>query len=223
MSDLTAKTEALIAALDQGVAALGRLKDDRDATVEVAKDPAAVAKRLQIAVRQEYDAALISALWMPQMPYLDVQMSLAIQAGDEAKHVLLLRALLAARGKGRLSLDPDKEGRGSLFALQRTFRQPIVQIAAFTAREAVAYAKNQQFITFCRAFGDEETAQVYETKIQPDEASAAESGKRFLRKYVRSEQEARLAAQTVERVLALSRQMTQEAVEVMGISHAPGC
>lgn len=217
------RVEALLVALDQGVAALGLLKDDRDATVEVARDPSAVAKRLQIALRQEYDAALISALWMPAMPHLDVKMALAMQCGDEAKHFLLIRALLAARGKGRLSLDPDEGGTGSLFSLQRTFHHPIEQIAAFTAREALAHEKNRQFIAFCRAAGDEEAARVYEEKIQPDEKSAAESGRRFLRKYTQTEEDAALAERVVQKMLALSRSMTEEAVEVMGLSHAPGC
>jgi len=71
-----------------------------------------------------------------------------------------------------------------MFQLLSGFKTTVERIgAAQFAREALALKKNQQFIDFCEAVGDRETADMYREQIQPDEEWHVNLGRKVLAKY----------------------------------------
>ena len=53
---------------------------------------------LKLALRNEYEAADLAALWMTDTPELDAKLALARQCGDEAKHYRFIEERLRALG-----------------------------------------------------------------------------------------------------------------------------
>ncbi len=74
-------------------------------------------------------------------------------------------------------------------------RTTVERVAAgqFT-REAIAIVKNRQFIEFCEAAGDRETAALYRDVIEPDERHHHELGRTLARALLATTPEAQEAA-----------------------------
>src|SRR5439155_20991655 len=112
---------------------------------------------------------------------VEVKLALARQAGDEAKHYRLIEKRLAELGVDTKTHDPLAHGKSPLLVWLLGLEGTVARVAAgqFT-REALALVRNAEFIRFCRAKGDEETARLYEEIIQPDEQHHHELGRRLL-------------------------------------------
>jgi len=129
-----------------------------------------VAYLLKLALTSELEASEIAALWMPTTPELDAKLALAHQCGDEMKHYQLIRRRLAELGEDLAGFDPLAGGYSALYQYLRPLRSTVERIAAGPfASEAIAEVRNTQFIAFCRSVGDQDTARLYEEKIQPEE------------------------------------------------------
>ena len=161
---------------------------------------------------------------MPTTPEIEVKLALARQAGDEAKHYKLIEKRLANMGADLSGFNPVAEGYGPMFQLLSGFKTTVERIgAAQFAREALALKKNQQFIDFCEAVGDRETADMYREQIQPDEEWHVNLGRKVLAKYATTAELQAQARKAVESVLELAVKIQNKQLKEMKVSHAPGC
>src|SRR5688572_28017455 len=131
------------------------------------RDRAEVVRRLKMALKSELEASELAASWMASTPEVEVKIALARQAGDEAKHYRLIEKHLAGMGVDLGDFNPAQDGYGPMFQLLTGFQTTVERVAAaqFT-RESLALKKNEQFIEFCEAVGDRQTAELYRTQIQ---------------------------------------------------------
>src|SRR5215831_15379011 len=133
-------------------------------------DDLTVQRLLLIALKNELEATEVAAMWLTNTPELDVKLALARQVGDEAKHYRLISERLQEEGLDPGQIDPRQGGYSALFDYLSKLEGTVPRIAAgqFT-REGIALVRNQSFIDFCLARGDERTAALYMEVIQKDE------------------------------------------------------
>lgn len=198
---------------------LGQLSAAGDAPQELT-----VERLLKLALKNELEATEIAALWMTSTSELDVKLAFARQVGDEAKHYRMIAERLAALGVDAEKIDPREGGYSALYEYLRQLQSTAARVAAgqFT-REAIALVRNQRFIDFCEARGDEETARLYRETIQPDEQHHQELGRVLLARYATSENEQQVSRQAAQRTLELAEEIQEMARLKTGISRAPGC
>lgn len=183
-----------------------------------------VSKLLMLALKNELEATECAAAWLPSTPEVNVKLALARQAGDEAKHYRLIQARLAELGVDTQAHDPLAGGRSPLLAWLVGLEGTVARVAAgqFT-REALALVRNAEFIRFCRAQGDEDTAKLYEDTIQPDERHHHELGRRLLLDLATTDAAQASARDASARVLAMAEELQEIARLKAGITRAPGC
>lgn len=141
----------------------------------------AVAPLLKLALTSELEAAEIAAHWLPETQDIEAKTILAEQCADELRHYNLIMERLRELGEDMEGFDPLAEGYSPLFHYLRSLRSTEERIAAGPfACEAVAEIRNAQFIDFCHAVGDAETAQMYEKTIHPEEIHHHRRGREFL-------------------------------------------
>jgi 1,2-phenylacetyl-CoA epoxidase catalytic subunit len=187
-------------------------------------DRTEIVRRLKMALKNELEASEIAAVWIPTTPEVDVKLSLARQVGDEAKHYRLIEDHLKKLGADLSGFDPAAEGYGPMFQLLAGFKTTVERIgAAQFTRESLALKKNEQFIEFCEAAGDHETARLYREQIQPDEQWHVQLGRAVLEKYAKTPELQEQARKAVEAVLDLSVKIQNKQLKEMKVSHAPGC
>jgi 1,2-phenylacetyl-CoA epoxidase catalytic subunit len=183
-----------------------------------------VPRLLRVALKNEFEASELAAIWMTSTPELDVKLALARQVGDEARHYRLIAARLTSLGVDANSIDPREGGYSPLFEYLRSLEGVAERVAAgqFT-REGIAMVRNQCFIEFCESAGDPETAALYRDTIQPDERHHHELGRALLAIHGSSD-EARMAArQAARRTVELAEEIQEMARLKAGIMRAPGC
>ena len=213
-------TEAFLAELDaENARALSRIG------AGAAREPAGditVARLLMLALKNEIEATECAAGWIGTTREIDVKLALARQAGDEAKHYRLIEKRLNELGVDASGFDPAPRSAmlGYLGSLETTVER--VAAGQFT-REALAIVRNDEFVRFCVAHGDEGTAALYRNVIQPDERHHHELGRRLLEKLATTEPAQQLARQAARRTLELAEELQEIARMKSGISCAPGC
>ncbi|HLI28917.1 MAG TPA: ferritin-like domain-containing protein [Chloroflexota bacterium] len=215
--------EAFVAELD----ALTQQALDRLGAAATAGEPPAeltVAQLLQLALKNELEAAEIAARWMPDAPERDVKLALARQAGDEAKHYRLIEERLAALGVPPGSVDPLADGYSPLYHYLARLPTTVERVAAgqFT-REALALVRNEAFADFCAARGDWETARLYREVIQPDERYHHQLGRQLLLRYATTPEQQAAARRAAAGTLRLAEEIQETARLRRGITRAPGC
>src|SRR5437667_1197931 len=189
-----------------------------------AVDRLEIVRRLKMALKNELEASEIAAVWIPTTPEIEVKLALARQVGDEAKHYRLIEEHLEKMGIDLTGFNPGAEGYGPMFQLLSGFKTTVERIgAAQFTREALALKKNQQFIEFCEAGGDHETAKLYRDQIQPDEEWHVEFGLYVLEKYAGTPELQAQARKAVQAVLELAVKIQNKQLKEMKVSHAPGC
>jgi len=187
-------------------------------------DRSEIVRRLKIALKNELEASEIAAVWIPTTPENDVKLALARQVGDEAKHYRLIEEHLANMGIDLSGFNPSDGGYGPMFQLLAGFKTTVERIgAAQFTRESLALKKNEQFIEFCVAAGDHETAKLYREQIQPDEQWHVHLGRTVLEKYANTPDLQVRARAAVEAVLELAVKIQNKQLREMKVSHAPGC
>src|SRR5215510_3216794 len=155
---------------------LERYVSERLSSLDLIKEPAVsadvpeVIRRLKMALKNELEASEVAALWIQSTPEIEIKLALARQAGDEAKHYKLIEKHLQGMNVDLSGFNPAEGGYGPMFQLLAGLTSTVERIgAAQFTREALALKKNEQFIEFCEAAGDKETAELYRKEIQPDE------------------------------------------------------
>jgi uncharacterized ferritin-like protein (DUF455 family) len=216
--------EEFVRTLDAELEArLARLAPDETLKPEVEGD-LTVVNLLKVALKNEIEAAEIAARWMVTTDDVEVKVALGRQVGDEIKHYRLIAERLRGLGVDARSVNPLAKGWGPLFQYLDTLATTAERVAAgqFT-REAIALVKNRQFIEFCEAAGDRETAALYRDVIEPDERYHHELGRSLLLRLATTP-EAQAAARTAaRRTLELAEELQHVALRTAGLHHAPGC
>jgi hypothetical protein len=187
-------------------------------------DRAEIVRRLKMALKNELEASEIAAIWIPTTPEIPVKLALARQAGDEAKHYRFIEEHLEKMGVDLSGFNPTEGGYGPMFQLLSGFNTTVERIgAAQFTRESLALKKNEQFIEFCEAAGDQATANLYREQIQPDEQWHVHLGRTVLEKYAVTPELQQQARKAVEAVLDLAVKIQNKQLKEMNVSHAPGC
>jgi 1,2-phenylacetyl-CoA epoxidase catalytic subunit len=204
---------------------------ERLSSLDLLKEPAIgevdrseIVRRLKMALKNELEASEIAAVWIPTTPETEVKLALARQVGDEAKHYRLIEEHLAKMGVDLTGFNPGAEGYGPMFQLLAGFKTTVERIgAAQFTRESLALKKNEQFIEFCEATGDDATAKLYRELIQPDEQWHVHLGRTVLEKYATTRDLQEQVRKAVEAVLDLAVKIQNKQLKEMKVSHAPGC
>lgn len=202
---------------------LGRLAPDATLKPEVDGD-LTVVNLLKVALKNEVEATEIAARWLVATDDVEVKLAFARQVGDEAKHYRLIAERLHGLGVDLGGFDPLAKGYGPLFNYLDSLGTTVERVAAgqFT-REAIAVVKNRQFIEFCEAMGDRETAALYRDVIEPDERYHHDLGRRLLLRLATGAEAQAAAGRAARRTLELADELQQKALATAGIHHAPGC
>jgi 1,2-phenylacetyl-CoA epoxidase catalytic subunit len=212
--------EELETYVHEKLASLDLLKEPEIGAV----DSSEVVRRLKMALKQELEASEIAATWIPSTPEVEVKLALARQVGDEAKHYRFIEDHLRRMGIDLGGFDPGAGGYGPMFQLLAGFSTTVERIgAAQFTRESLALKKNEQFIEFCEAAGDHETARLYREQIQPDEQWHVQLGRSVLERYATTAELQTRARKAVEAVLDLAVRIQNKQLKEMKVSHAPGC
>lgn len=187
-------------------------------------DSLTVERLLEVALKNEIEAAEIAAVWMPSTSELDVKLALARQCGDEAKHYRLIADRLRELGRDPASINPLQSGYSPLFHFLRSIEGTPARIAAgqFT-REGIALIRNRHFIDFCISRDDAKTAELYSEIIQKDELHHHQTGRRLLSRYAAEDSAQQEARDAARRTLELAEEIQEAARLKAGISRAPGC
>lgn len=177
---------------------------------------------LRLALRSELEAAELAGSWMPSTSELDGKRIFALQCGDEMRHFDLISGRLRALGHDPAGWDPTAEGYSPLYHYLRGLRTTLERVAAgpFTC-EAIARVRNAQFIDFCRAAGDLETARLYEEHIQPEESHHHEEGRAFLERHATTSETQRKVAEAVRTTLAIADELQSLAEKSSGLENLP--
>ena len=220
-SGLTA-AEFVTALAEENHAALERLGDLSRAGE--APESLTVPRLLRVALKNEFEASELAAIWMASTPELDIKLALARQVGDEARHYRLIAERLTSLGVDVKGIDPREGGYSPLFDYLASLEGAAARVAAgqFT-REGIALVRNQCFIEFCESAGDLETAALYRDTIQPDERHHHESGRALLEIYGGSHEAQNKARQAALRTIELAEEIQETARLRAGIMRAPGC
>jgi uncharacterized ferritin-like protein (DUF455 family) len=177
---------------------------------------------LQVALANEIGVSELAAAWMPSTQELDVKLAFARQAGDEAGHFQLVAERLAALG---FDVEAFRMPASSpLFDYLRSLTTTVERVAAglFTL-ESIAYAVNENFMSFCQQRGDAETARIYREYIQPDERAHQLLGRSLLGKYANTSALHEVAQRTVAKVLEIATTSRAQAALRLGSACFPGC
>ena len=207
----------------------GRIEEalERIGRASAACDPGpgiTVSALLKVALKNELEAAEEAAIWMAAERDVAVKLALARQCGDEAKHYRLIEDRLRALGADVSAIDPLAGGYSPMYQYLRGLTTTVERVAAgqFT-REALAKVRNEVFIEFCEAAGDEGTARLYRDVIEPDERHHHELGRRLLLRYATTAEAQEAARRAAARTLELAEELQGAALRTGGIHHAPGC
>jgi 1,2-phenylacetyl-CoA epoxidase catalytic subunit len=208
----------LVEEMDRLFARLGEtetLESESDGEVDVVT-------LLRLALKSELEASELAGFWMPTTPEVDAKMALALQCGDEMKHYGMISQRLAELGEDLTDFDPLAEGHSPLYQYLRGLRTTVERIAAGPfASEAIAQVRNAQFVKFCRSVGDEDTARLYDSTIQPEEAHHHHLGREILEKYATTPELQELAASAVRNTLAIADELRNLAAKTAGIHNIP--
>jgi len=181
-----------------------------------------VVNLLRLALKSELEASELAALWMPTTPEVDAKMCLALQCGDEMKHYGLISERLAQLGEDLAGFDPLADGHSPLYQYLRGLRTTVERIAGGPfASEAIAQVRNRQFVAFCRAAGDDRTADLYEDVIQPEEAHHHRLGREILERYAETEELQELIRAATRNTLAIADELRNLAAKTTGVHSIP--
>ena len=177
---------------------------------------------LKLALGSELEAAEIAGYWMTSTPEVDGKYVLAHQCGDEMKHYRLISDRLAELGEDVSDFDPLADGYSPLYEYLKTLRTTPERIAAGPfASEAIAEVRNAQFISFCRAAGDEATARLYEATIHPEEINHYREGREFLERHATTPEIQAAVATAVRSTLAIADELRTLAEKTPGMKSIP--
>ncbi|MEE2775173.1 MAG: ferritin-like domain-containing protein [Acidobacteriota bacterium] len=177
---------------------------------------------LKLALKSEIEASELAGFWMPSTHEIDAKMAFAQQCGDEMKHYNLILKRLGELGEDMSEYDPTADGYSPLYQYLNGLRTTVERVAGGPfAREAIAEIRNAQFIDFCHAIGDTETARLYEDIIHPDEIHHHRMGYELLERHAATVEQQALATTTVRASLAIADELRTLAERATGMHSIP--
>jgi hypothetical protein len=184
--------------------------------------PADAKRMLEVALANEINVSELAAGWTPSTAEIDVKIAFARQTGDEAGHFQLVAERLGALGFDMNGF--SQPGENPLFRYMKGLSTTVERIAAglFTL-ESIAYAVNENFISFCEQRGDSETVRIYRAYIQPDERAHQELGQKLLAKYATTPELQQAAREAVAKVIEIATAGRGQAAQRLGTACFPGC
>jgi hypothetical protein len=210
--------DQLVAEMDRLFAQLG----DTETLEAESEGQVDVVNLLRLALKSELEASELAALWMPSTPEVDAKMCLALQCGDEMKHYGLISDRLTQLGEDLTGFDPLADGHSPLYQYLRGLRSTVERIAGGPfASEAIAQVRNRQFVTFCRSIGDQQTADLYQDVIQPEEAHHHHLGRQVLEHYAVNADLQELARAATRNTLAIADELRNLAAKTTGVHSIP--
>lgn len=163
---------------------------------------------MRLALKSEIEASELAGFWMPTTPEIDAKLALARQCGDEMKHYHLISKRLRELGEDLTGYDPLADGYSPLYQYLRGLRTTVERVAGGPfAREAIAEIRNAQFIEFCKSVGDEATAALYSSIIQPEEIHHHQLGRDLLEKYCTTPELQERATAAARNTLAIADEL----------------
>jgi uncharacterized ferritin-like protein (DUF455 family) len=161
---------------------------------------------------------------MPETEDVESKLAFARQAGDEAKHYLLIEARLRELGFDARAVAPLAGGHSKLFHYLESLRTTVERVAAASfTREAIGHKSNELFIALCEALGDGVTAEMYRTSIQPDELRHHQWGRDLLARLAATEAEQEAARRAILTTLELAEELRSLAAGRLLVEALPGC
>ena len=201
-------SKEFVAELVGEMQALFRQLGEREALESESSGRLEIPTLLKLALTGELEASELAGYWMPTTPELDAKRVLAEQCGDEMRHYQLIARRLEELGEDLTDFDPLAEGYSPLQQYLQGLNTTVERIAGGPfAREAIAEVRNAQFVDFCRAAGDDATADMYEKIIQPEEVGHHRMGRTFLEKYAVTDAQQEAAAAAVRNTLAIADEL----------------
>jgi len=208
----------LVAEMHQLFAQLG----EHETLESESQGKVAVVPLLKAALKSELEASELAGLWLPTTPEVDVKMTFAQLCGDEMKHYRLIAQRLEDLGENLDTFDPMADGYSPLYQYLRGLRTTVERIAGGPfASEAIAQVRNRQFVAFCRAAGDRQTADLYENVIQPEEAHHHHLGLEILERYAVTEELQELVRAATRNTLAIADELRNLAAKTTGVHSIP--
>ena len=199
----------------------GRLGEHETLEAESDGNPDVVTL-LKLALTSELEASEMAGYWMPMTPEVDGKLVFAHQCGDEMKHYQLIANRLGELGVDLDGFDPLADGYSPLYEYMKTLRTTPERVAAGPfASEAIAEVRNAQFISFCKAAGDEETARLYEEKIHPEEINHYREGRTFLEEHATTPEVQEAVRTAVRTTLAIADELRTLTEKATGMHSIP--
>ena len=194
----------------------------QETMLEGASSEPNIPELLKLALKNEFEATEIAALWMNRVADVDIKLALARQCGDEAKHYRWIESRLKAMGESLSGFSP--QGGSPIFDYLSGLIDPAAMIAAGPfAREALAIIRNDVFAEYCDSQGDKETAMLYREHIQPDERHHHMLGCRLLERLAQTDEQREVAREAALKTVRLADEIQEMIRMKRGIRHAPGC
>lgn len=176
---------------------------------------------LKAALKNEWETTLLTSNWVSDEEDSEFRISLARLAGDEAKHFELIKGRLVKYDE-TISLE-ELNIRTPMYSFLREQKSTFDRVVTgpFT-REALAVARNELFLDYCKKREDSETISIYKI-IQEDESHHHQLGKTYLNKLIKNEDDYQKAYEKMMALLDIVEDIQEMIVIKKGLSHIPGC
>jgi len=176
---------------------------------------------LQAALKNEWETALLTSIWVTDEEDADLRIDLARLAGDEAKHFHLIEKRLNELGAVKNEVPLNEKSPLFQYLIKQTSTFDRVVSGPYT-REALAVTRNIVFLEHCKSINDFETIQIYD-EIQNDEGFHHRVGKKYLSKLVKNDEDFEKAKSKIEETLQVVDDIQEMIVMNKGICRIPGC
>lgn len=176
---------------------------------------------LKAALKNEWETAMLTHEWIKDEADPEFRMSLIRLAGDEAKHFQMIEQYLINLGhQTDYTLFEQKSPLYQFLIKQKdTFSR--VLTGPFI-REYLAVKRNEEFLDLCQKQEQTEVIKMYET-IQDEEFYHHQLGIKFLKKYIKSDEDIFKANQKMDEMLKLVDDIHEMLAMKNGLKCVPGC
>ena len=176
---------------------------------------------LQIALKNEWETALLTSHWVTDEKDADLRIELSRLAGDEAKHFQLIEKRLNELGAEKNTVALDEKSPLFDFLMRQNDTFDRVVSGPYT-REALAVTRNVVFLEHCKSVDDFETIALYD-EIQTDEGFHHRVGRKYLERLITCDADFDRARDKMYETLQVVDDIQEMIVINKGVCRIPGC
>ncbi|MCH2205340.1 MAG: ferritin-like domain-containing protein [Lentisphaerales bacterium] len=176
---------------------------------------------LQIALKNEWETALLTSHWVTDEKDADLRIELSRLAGDEAKHFQLIEKRLNELGAEKNTAALDEKSPLFDFLMRQNDTFDRVVSGPYT-REALAVTRNVVFLEHCKSVDDFETIALYD-EIQNDEGFHHRVGRKYLERLITCDADFDRARDKMYETLQVVDDIQEMIVMNKGVCRIPGC